>query len=459
LPKGTGPQRHDRRHERDEEDQRSSFQRDRDRILYSTALRRLAGITQVVSSSEGHVFHNRLTHTLEVAQLARRLAEMFLEESRGRAEGLGGLDPEVAEAAALAHDLGHPPFGHVAEEELDKLFQESQLTDGFEGNAQTFRVLTKLSVRYEELPGQNLTRATLNAVLKYPRYRTPKAEWLPRKFGAYQSERDDFEFARAMQVAGSEEEKCLEAEIMDWADDIAYAVHDMEDFYRAGLIPLERLMAEDERERQSFLDGTFRRWEQEEVRPIRPEHTDDELRTAFTRLIEALREIHPIHEPYSATRTQRARLRSLTSWLIRRYVRPEEDEPPIQLQEPTQENRRVVKVHPIAEREIAMLKQLTWFYIIHRPSLAGQQVGQRRIVCELFEIFSDAGRNPKKVMQLPVGAQERLSEELEQSGDRDGVAARIASDLICGLSEQQAIALYQRLTGVNPGSVLELIVP
>jgi dGTPase len=130
------PRREDRRSGERGPDQRNAFQRDRDRILYSDALRRLDGVTQVVSPGEGEVFHNRLTHTWKVAQVARRLAEMFLSRRREKdhAADWGGIDADAVEAAALAHDLGHPPFGHIAEDELNKLVSEVVGVDGYEGN-------------------------------------------------------------------------------------------------------------------------------------------------------------------------------------------------------------------------------------------------------------------------------------------------------------------------------------
>jgi len=169
-----------RRHGSGASDQRGAGQRDRDRILYSSAFKRLNGVTQVVAASEGTIFHNRLTHSLKVAQLGRRLAEHLLDQKgeREKAEAWGGLDPEVVDAAGLAHDLGHPPFGHIAEKALDDLVTNPSSAglgdiprnpDGFEGNAQTFRILTWLSAHHEtKYPGLNLTRATLDATLKYP---------------------------------------------------------------------------------------------------------------------------------------------------------------------------------------------------------------------------------------------------------------------------------------------------
>jgi dGTPase len=133
-------------------DQRTETQRDRDRLLYCSAFRRLAEVTQVVSAAEGHVFHNRLTHTLKVAQIARRLSEHLASRQEGVAKAIGGPDADAAETAALAHDLGHPPFGHVAEKELDSLVK-SNFPDGFEGNPQSFRIVTKLAVRKTDSPG------------------------------------------------------------------------------------------------------------------------------------------------------------------------------------------------------------------------------------------------------------------------------------------------------------------
>jgi dGTPase len=448
--------RTDRRYGHGLGDQRNEFARDRDRILYSTALRRLAGVTQVVAAAEGHVFHNRLTHTLEVAQLARRLAESLRGNVVGLAEAIGGVEPEVAEAAALAHDLGHPPFGHIAEEVLgDRITNRLKIDDGFEGNAQTFRVVTKLSVRYLEHPGQDLTPATLNAILKYPWQRGAEG-YHRKKYGAYKTEQADFDWARGVQLPAAAEEKSAEAEIMDWADDIAYAVHDMEDFYRAGFIPLDRLLddvpdgSEAADEVEHFIQGTFDRWDRD-FRPVR-EHTNEQLRQAFLNLFEQLREAQQVTEPYSGTLAQRANLRGLTSTLITRYFGA------ITLREPDVADRRLVRILPEAEREITMLKQLTWFYVIQRPSLAGQQHGLRRVVGDLFDIFHEAATG--ELDMLPLAALEQLALETDK-GDfpAETLRARMAADIVCSLSEQQAISLHQRLTGVDPGSILMGLMP
>jgi dGTPase len=166
-------------------DYRTAAQRDRDRILYSSSFRRLAEVTQVVAANSGYVFHNRLTHSLQVAQVGRRIAENL---NKRQPETRDYIDPDVVEAACLAHDLGHPPFGHIAEQILN---QRTKKFGGFEGNAQSFRIVTKLASRSPDYGGLDLTAATLAAILKYPWLRGRNAA-KPSKWGAYSSEARDF---------------------------------------------------------------------------------------------------------------------------------------------------------------------------------------------------------------------------------------------------------------------------
>ncbi|WP_409495038.1 deoxyguanosinetriphosphate triphosphohydrolase family protein [Amycolatopsis sp. cmx-11-12] len=229
---------------------RDAYQRDRDRVLYSSAFRRLAGVAQVAAVNEQLVLHNRLTHSLKVAQMGRRLVQHLRYQSGDPGQGFpegSDLNEDVVETGGLVHDIGHPPFGHIAEEVLDARLTQVAGLEGFEGNAQSFRVVTKLARRKKEHKGLNLTRATLNAILKYPRLKPcdsckTTALWTDRgygdKWGAYQTERDDFEWVRQ----GSHGElRSANAIMMDWADDISYATHDLEDYFRAGLIPLRGL--------------------------------------------------------------------------------------------------------------------------------------------------------------------------------------------------------------------------
>jgi dGTPase len=449
------PQRCDRPKEpgEGEEGTRTRFERDRDAIIHSNALRRLAGVTQVISPGEGLVLHNRLTHSIEVAhiavRLAQRLKKLFLEEDKQRSirpeetqkhiETLGGLDDSVVEAAALCHDLGHPPFGHIAEKTLNELTRRAGLDDGFEGNAQAFRIVTTLAVRLQSIEGLNFTRATLNAILKYPWFRTVQK----KKWGVYKSEEKYFEFARACQLHGRKDWQSLEAQVMDWADDIAYSVSDTEDFYRAGLIPLDRIMASDQAANE-FVDAVFKRWKQLEITDRASKGFDRrfelcELRKAFVNL----RSFLPIlDEPFYEQKGVRASLRKLTSNLVGRYIRGTK-----LLREP--DKGRFLEIKPEHQMEVIMLKELTWQYVIKNSPLAGQQFGQQQIITKLFDMYCDAidSKDRDDWDILPArGRDARKNSPASLSGPD---VARLAADTIAEMTDQQAVLMYQRLTGVS----------
>jgi dGTPase len=421
-----------RRHSAVRDDRRSRFERDRDRILYSSAFRRLSGITQIVRAGEADVFHTRQQHTIKVAQVGRRLAQKCLAEQRQLSNELG-VDPEVVEAACLAHDLGHPPFGHAGEHILHDLVLEHD-DEGFEGNAQSFRILTKLAVRFDECPGLDLTRATLAACLKYPWLRDPGSDGRSRKWGAYRTEKDDFEFARE---SFNHDAKTVEADLMDWADDIAYSVHDLEDFHRCGILPWHRILGGDQSEQ--IIYRAEQNWF--------GKPTD-----AAGRLREALRSLENfltgsfaelINEPYDGARHQRQQLRTMNSQLIGRYIHA------ARLKEPDTTGKSVVITSEEAD-EVLILKQITRDYIINNPSLAAQQQGHERIIRTLFEsLIKTSKEGPPKY--LPT----RLRYLWDDTAPNP---ARFVADCIASLTEAEAVGLHGRLQGLSSGSVLDPIV-
>lgn len=435
--------RHDRRHaEGAKEDQRRTGQRDRDRILYTSAFQRLAGVTQVVGPMEGHVFHNRLTHTLEVAQIARRLAEKLSRDHQQAVEELGGLDPDVVEAAALAHDLGHPPFGHIAEHELDLLARERGAAEGFEGNAQSFRIVTRLSAHRDTYQGLNLSRATLNAVLKYPWGRDtddPRRENREyRKFGYYRSEEPDFHFARG---GAADRAKSLEAEIMDYADAVAYSVHDFDDFYRAGLIPLDRLIPRpggESRELTAFLERWVRRGDVDA-------QTVQDRRESLERFLGTL----PVREPYRGTFDQRALLRTCTSSLIKEFVFAARLDPAAQ-------PGNVLTVDETLGFTIDFLHALVYDYVIINPRLGTQQHGQRQVIRTLFLVYLKAVQDRDEALVPPVYHHE-LFRVQHGEGAPHPAEVRLAVDIVAGFTDNQALIMHRRLTGHAPGSVMELL--
>jgi dGTPase len=451
------------------DDSRGPFQVDRDRILYSLAFRRLAGVTQVVSPGEGEIFHNRLTHSIKVAQIARRFAENLGARYPDVVNAWGGLDPEVAEAAALAHDLGHPPFGHAAEAELDLLISaelagatrpdqtgipgQSSKTDpqnaveGYEGNAQSFRVVTELAVRRpESTHGLDLTRATLNAVLKYP-WHSGENPRLPTKCGAYRCDSAAFRFAReGARPAGQSPRfvRSLEAQIMDWADDVAYSVHDTEDFYRAGLIPLDRL-AGSVLERERFLEVAAAQAERAGIA------VNSDFQLIFTGLFNRVR----VREPYAGAQEQQQLLYDFVSSNIHRFVSA------TRLREPPGSDGEAVSIPDDVGIEVFLLKQLLRMYVIENPALAAHRLGQRRAIRTLFQEFHSAAAE-RRWQLFPAHHRDRarkIFEDRRLAGEipvSDRI--RLVADTVASMTDRQALLVYQRFTGVSLTSVFDPLV-
>lgn len=476
------------------------FSKDYDRILYSTAFRRLGGVTQVVTANEVGLFHNRLTHTLKTAQVGTRLANFLIRRHQGRDGTLpeqiqkhGGLDPRVVRAACMAHDLGHPPFGHIAEEEFQEVTQQQSgyrhtrvpedyhLPDRFEGNAQSFRIVTKLAFRERPTgdgnsPALNLTRGTLAALMKYPwpydRKLRPKHAPQNKKWGYFDSESDIartvFEFVeggvteRAYQAGGKTRyiHQTLEAQVMDWADDISYAVHDVEDFFRVGLVPLDQLRSFDP-EWDAFFEYAWAK--------VLSEHKFVSAQRQFVENeLEAVRKLFP-HKPYEGYGADREDLHHFASTIIRSgtsgtWIAP---------------NGVLVRNEKQYAR-IEILKQLTWYYVIHRPSLQSVQVGQRalirRLYTELIEWVAEDWQGPgsgtpsrtgdrakrrlRTRRQLPARLLSYLDVafQCDPPAEEYGQTQRISRaviDYMVSLTEVQAIELHARLSGGSVGSMFD----
>jgi dGTPase len=413
---------------------RSEAQRDRDRILYSSAFLRLGHVTQVASPEAGHIFHSRLTHTIKVGQVAKGLAQRLralaergeIEQPAARAVEL--LDEDATEAAALAHDLGHPPFGHLAEGVLQTMATKAT----FEGNPQSFRIVTRLALRTnhrteEGAPlGLNLTRRTQNGLLKYP-WEREEVEGREKKWGVYNdSDKKAFEWTRQGFPYGV---RTLEAHLMNWADDVTYAVHDMEDFYRAGLIPLELLSTRHSAELERF--------EEYLEKTSSPEQAA-RLTAAADQLFDG--GAISFDRPFGGLTEERVALRRLTSKLIGIYV----DAPSLLAGDGGLE----FEIEDHLLDQVAVLKKLTWYYVIDRPSLSVIQRGQRQIVETLFEMYSEAVDRGEPQLLPPLSAERMEKARGEASKER------VIIDLIAGMTEPEAAEIYRRRQAMTSGSVL-----
>jgi dGTPase len=286
-----------------------AFRDDLERIRFSPYHARLSAVTQVINqSASGQVVHNRLVHSVKVAAVARSIAVRLRRgQDRDLLDELGGCDPVVVQAAGAAHDLGHPPFGHLGEQVLDRLARwRFGLADGFEGNAQTFRILTALDVHGESTEGLNLTAAVRAAVLKYPwaRYGYPQPHPSadpepPRgggpalhepstdqrsrpdsengpdrtgsvKFNAYGLDIGEMADVLAAYPRIRPWQQTVECSVMDIADDIAYSLHDLDDFHRSGVLQHASVAAEFRswtQQRRAFAAADERELVKDERRP------------------------------------------------------------------------------------------------------------------------------------------------------------------------------------------------
>ncbi len=436
---------------------RSDFERDRARVLHCAGLRRLSAKTQVVAAGQADFPRTRLTHSLECAQIGRELGEEI------------GCDPDLVDAACLAHDIGHSPFGHNGEAALNEL---AAAYGGFEGNAQSLRLLTRLEPKVAGA-GLNLTRATLDATLKYPWFGEPgtssaspggrppqtpprghspggrppqtpprghspggRPPGAPRKFGVYAEDAEVFGWIRAGAPAGR---RCLEAQVMDWADDVAYSVHDLEDGFHAGLITFENLKSPAERAQVSRTTATT--------------YCDDDVSEAeLTEILDALLALDMWPDSYDGGPATAAALKNLTSELIGRFcvaaqqttiaaarLTPSSTASPSSHTSPIGHSLMRYAADLVVPRrqrlECALLKGITAHYVMTRAGVAAAQARERELLTELAHA-------------IERGAPRTLDPLLRPAWDAAGTDAarrRVLIDQVASLTDTSAIAWHHRL--------------
>ena len=391
---------------------RGDFPRDRARLLHSSALRRLGGKTQVVGPGSDDFARTRLTHSLEVAQVGRELATAL------------GCDPDVVDTACLAHDLGHPPFGHNGEVALDEVMAGH---GGFEGNAQTLRLLTRTEPKVVRADGRaaglNLTRASLDAATKYPwtRGENPSAG---TKFGVYADDLDVFSWVRE---SAEPWRRCIEAQVMDLSDDIAYSVHDVEDAVVGGWLDPRQLEDAELREQVALLVG---QWYLPGVDPA-------EVHEGLARLRGL-----PFWVPaYDGDRRGLAALKNLTSSLIGRFCGAAEQATRERYgDQPLTRFAADVVVPRSTQVEIAALKGLAAVFVMVADDRQEEYVVQRDLLTGLVEALAERGGS----------ALEPLFAADHDAAADDGARLRAVVDQVAALTDASARDWAARL-GVTAG--------
>jgi dGTPase len=385
---------------------RNHFERDRARVLHSAALRRLAAKTQVVTAGSADFPRTRLTHSLECAQIGRELGREI------------GCHPDLVDAACLAHDMGHSPFGHNGELALDEL---ARPCGGFEGNAQSLRLLTRLEPKVAGA-GLNLTRATLDATLKYPRF----SHGPGTKYGVYAEDAEVFAWIRQDAPPGH---PCLEAQVMDWADDIAYSVHDLEDGFHAGLITFKNLSSLNERAVVSQTTATT--------------YAGDDVSVAeLCEILDALLTLDVWPSSYDGGPDTVAALKNLTSELIGRFCIAAQQATVAAYRGPGPLIRYAADlIVPRRQRlECALLKGITAHYVMSRAGVAAAQARERELLAEL-------------AFAAERGAPRTLDPLLRPAWDAavsDAARRRVVVDQIASLTDTSAITWHHRLCTLSP---------
>ena len=382
---------------------RTEFMRDRARVIHSAALRRLAAKTQVAVPWENDFQRTRLSHSLECAQIGRELGESL------------GADPDLLETACLSHDMGHPPFGHNGEEALAAA---AQPCGGFEGNAQSFRLLTRIEAKTLSPAGKslglNLTRASLDAATKYPWARSEN----PRKYGVYDDDTEIFAWVRQGAPAGR---KCIEAQIMDWSDDCAYSVHDLEDAIFAGQVHVKNF--------EDDFDTLYK----EMTDSYGSDATKEEAAAALTRL----QQLTCWPSNFDRTHRSLARLKDSTSQLIGRFVLSAELETrKIHGDGPLTRYSANLEIPRESKVEVDFLKAIAGHYLISAAASQERYAKQQIIIHDLVQMLFAAA--PAEL--------DPIFEDDWKIATNDSERLRIVIDQIASLTDPGAYALHAHLS-------------
>jgi dGTPase len=428
-------------------DHRHATERDRDRILHSAAFRRLQGKTQVFGIGQADFYRTRLTHSVEVAQIARAISHNLLVEQPLLDRC---LTPELAEAAALAHDLGHPPFGHAGEQTLDACMREishkahlkGKRVLRFEGNAQTFHILVAAEPKSPLYPGLNLTRATLAGVLKYPYEQSigndkfvfasdlPMAKWAVQNGGAILQKRD---FAKRAQPKTS-----IVCQILDWADDCAYSIHDVEDALQAQFLHPGDL------EQVRFARRVLAHYEETRKEEEVPKLDLSEVRE---RLLDLERRILP-SEQGDERAHRKAAMRNILNDLITS----------VSIQFCKGSRRADYSWRLIVPQESRILsvlcKSVIWEAVITDPRVAAMSTKGREILRDLFQLLMEEVLEKKSVALFPRYYRP-IIEECLAGGKME--AARAICNFLALLTDMDALRLHSLLRGSKASSIFDFI--
>jgi dGTPase len=383
---------------------RDDFARDRARVLHSASLRRLSAKTQVVQPDSDDFVRNRLTHSLEVAQIGREFGAAL------------GCDGNVVDTACLSHDLGHPPFGHNGESALNDIAAD---IGGFEGNAQTLRLLTRLEAKRVHADGRpaglNLTRASLDAVTKYP-WGKDENRWGTRKFGVYADDLEVFRWCRGSEPDGR---RCLEAQTMDWSDDVAYSVHDVEDAVASGRVDLRALRSASDMAPVIAVAQEL----------YAPDLDCAQLSDALARLLAT----GWIPQSHNGSRTDLAALKDMTSQFIGRFVQAVEAATRAKYGEgPLTRYLADLVIPDDARAECAVLKATAAHFVMFTDERQSVMGGQREQIHELVDAYRDQPELRLDPLHLV---------DFQGAAD-DAAALRAIIDQVASLSDPRARVLH-----------------